>query len=206
MPVTRITGPDMHRIILASASPRRQELLRQIGVQFHQQVAEIDESLRDNESPAAYVTRLALEKARAVRTRLGDDEVPVLGAGTVVVVDDEILGKPRNAGHAAEMLRRLAGREHRVFSAVALVGRHEAHRLSQSRVRFRPLDEGEIAAYWRTGEPLDKAGGYAVQGIGAIFIEQLQGSYSGVMGLPVFETAQLLQEFGIQLPGNQDDN
>jgi len=196
----------MSHIVLASASPRRAELLRQIGVQFQQQVAEIDESLRNNESPDAYVARLALEKARAVSARLGDDEVPVLGADTAVVVDDDILGKPRDEAHAAEMLRRLAGREHRVLSAVALVGRREAYRVSESQVHFRSLTDDEIKTYWRTGEPADKAGGYAVQGIGAIFIEQLHGSYSGVMGLPVFETAQLLREFGIQLPGNQNDS
>jgi septum formation protein len=193
----------MGKIILASASPRRQELLHQIGVQFDQQVAEIDETPGENEAPDAYVVRLALEKARAVHTRLGDDEALVLGADTAVVVDDEILGKPHDEAHAAAMLRQLAGREHRVLSAVALAGRREAYRLSESRVNFRPLSDEEIAAYWRTGEPADKAGGYAVQGIGAIFIEQLHGSYSGVMGLPVFETAQLLQEFGIRLPGNQ---
>jgi len=206
MPAIRIIGADMEGIVLASASPRRQELLRQIGVQFRQQTAEIDESLHDNEAPDAYVARLALEKARAVRARLGDDEVPVLGADTAVVVDHEILGKPRDETHAASMLRQLAGREHRVLSAVALVGRREACRVSESRVCFRSLTDDEIAAYWRTGEPVGKAGGYAVQGIGAIFIEQLHGSYSGVMGLPVFETAQLLQEFGIRLPGNQNDN
>ena len=196
----------MSYIVLASASPRRAELLRQIGVQFQQQVAEIDESLRNNEAPDAYVARLALEKARAVRARLGDDEVPVLGADTAVVVNNDILGKPRDEAHAVEMLRRLAGREHRVLSAVALVGDHEAYRVSESRVCFRALTDDETKAYWRTGEPTDKAGGYAVQGIGAIFIEQLHGSYSGVMGLPVFETAQLLQEFGIRLPGNQNDS
>ena len=206
MPATRTTGADMGKIVLASASPRRQELLRQIGVQFRQQVVEIDENPLKNESPDAYVTRLALEKARAVHVRLGNDEVPVLGADTAVVVDHEILGKPRDEAHAAGMLRQLAGREHRVLSAVALVGRREASRVSESRVCIRALTDDEIAAYWRTGEPLGKAGGYAVQGIGAIFIEQLHGSYSGVMGLPVFETAQLLQEFGIRLPGNQNDN
>ncbi|TCK17542.1 septum formation protein [Thiogranum longum] len=196
----------MEKIILASASPRRQELLHQIGVQFDQQVAEIDETPRENEPPEAYVTRLAVEKARAVKARLGDDEAPVLGADTAVVVDEEILGKPRDEAHAAAMLRQLSGREHRVLSAVALVGRHEACRVSESRVWFRTLSEDEIAAYWRSGEPAGKAGGYAVQGMGAIFIEQLQGSHSGVMGLPVFETAQLLQEFGIRLPGNRYDS
>ncbi|VAW74485.1 Septum formation protein Maf [hydrothermal vent metagenome] len=193
----------MQKIILASASPRRQELLRQIGVLFEQQVAEIDEFPRDNESADAYVLRLALEKARAVHARLGDDGIPVLGADTAVVVDGAILGKPRDETHAADMLRQLSGREHRVLSAVALVGQHETSRISESRVRFRALTDDEIATYWRSGEPLGKAGGYAVQGLGAVFIEQLYGSYSGVMGLPVFETAQLLKEFGIELPGKQ---
>ncbi len=203
MRVIRTTGVDVKKLILASASPRRRELLHQIGVQFDQQVTEIDETPRKNESAEAYVARLALEKARAVQARLGDDEVPVLGADTAVVIDEEILGKPRDESHAAAMLRQLAGREHRVLSAIALVGQRELCRVSESRVRFRALTDNEIAAYWRTGEPAGKAGGYAVQGIGAIFIEQLHGSYSGVMGLPVFETAQLLQEFGIKLPGNQ---
>ncbi len=196
----------MGKIILASASPRRKELLQQIGVQFDQQVAEIDETPGENESAEAYVVRLALQKARAVHARLGDDEIPVLGADTAVVVDGDILGKPRDEAHAAAMLRQLAGREHRVLSAVALVGQREASRTSESRVWFRQLSDEEIAGYWHTGEPTGKAGGYAVQGMGAIFIEQLHGSYSGVMGLPLFETAQLLKEFGIKLPGNRYDS
>ncbi|HHJ16756.1 MAG TPA: septum formation inhibitor Maf [Gammaproteobacteria bacterium] len=187
------------QIILASASPRRQALLRQIGVSFRQQVTEIDETPWDNEAAEAYVTRLALEKARAVHAQLGNDEAPVLGADTAVVVDGRPLGKPRDAQHARELLGQLSGREHRVLSAVALVAGREAVHVSDSRVWFRRLGDDEIDAYWRSGEPRDKAGAYAIQGLGAVFIERLEGSYSGVMGLPLYETARLLQDFGIQV-------
>jgi len=187
------------QLILASASPRRQALLRQVGIAFRQQVAEIDETPLDNEVAEDYVVRLALEKARAVRQHSVDDGLPVLGADTAVVVDGRPLGKPENLAHARQMLQLLSGREHRVMSAVALVRSREAVQLSVSRVWFRPLSENEIDAYWRTGEPQDKAGAYAIQGVGAIFIERLEGSYTGVMGLPLYETGQLLQEFGIQV-------
>ncbi len=194
----------MTDIILASASPRRQELLAQIGVRFHRQVAEVDETWLPGEAPAAYVARVALEKARAIGGQLGDDGMPVLGADTAVVVDDRVLGKPVNAAHGREMLGMLSGRRHRVLSAVALVrgGREEAC-VSESSVWFRSLSASEIDAYWRSGEPCDKAGGYAIQGIGAIFVERLEGSYSGVMGLPLFETARLLRAFGIQVLDQQ---
>jgi len=181
----------MKTLVLASASPRRSELLNQIGVRFHQWVIEIDETPRERESAEDYVRRVALEKARAVQRELGDDEVLVLGADTAVVVDETVLGKPADFAHAREMLRRLSGRAHRVFSAVALV--------SESAVWFRSLSDAEIDAYWQSGEPRDKAGAYAIQGLGAVFVERLEGSYSGVMGLPLYETAQLLNEFGIQV-------
>jgi len=187
------------QLILASASPRRQVLLKQVGVAFRQQVAEIDETPLDNEAAEDYVVRLALEKARAVRQHSAADGLPVLGADTAVVIDGRPLGKPENLAHARQMLQLLSGREHRVMSAVALVKSREAVQLSVSRVWFRPLSENEIDAYWRTGEPQDKAGAYAIQGVGAIFIERLEGSYTGVMGLPLYETGQLLQEFGIQV-------
>jgi septum formation protein len=189
----------MKTLVLASASPRRSELLNQIGVRFHQWVIEIDETPRERESAEDYVRRVALEKARAVQRELGDDEVLVLGADTAVVVDETVLGKPADFAHAREMLRRLSGRAHRVFSAVALVGGHEAVRVSDSAVWFRSLSDAEIDTYWHTGEPQDKAGAYAIQGLGAVFVERLEGSYSGVMGLPLYETAQLLNEFGIQV-------
>ncbi|HHJ13187.1 MAG TPA: septum formation inhibitor Maf [Gammaproteobacteria bacterium] len=187
------------KIVLASASPRRRELLRQIGVPFLQQAAEIDETPRPAESPEDYVLRMALEKARSILA--GGAEFPVLGADTAVVVGDTILGKPRDAGHATAMLRRLSGRGHQVLSAVVLTDpSREAHRLSVSKVWFRSLTDAEIRAYWQSGEPADKAGAYAVQGLGAVFIERIEGSYSGVMGLPLFETAQLLAEFGTNIP------
>jgi len=187
-------------LVLASASPRRCELLAQIGIEFEQQVADIDETPRAGESPADYVARLALEKARAVR-RAGSCAAPVLGADTAVVVEGRILGKPADFADARDMLRLLSGRAHEVFSAVALVAGREAVAVSCSTVRFREIHDSEIAAYWRSGEPCDKAGGYAIQGLAAAFIERLDGSYSGVMGLPLYETAGLLDDFGIRILG-----
>jgi septum formation protein len=190
----------MTDIILASASPRRQELLSQIGVRFRQQVAEVDESRFENESAGDYVARVALEKARAIQGQFGHDGMPVLGADTAVVIDDRVLGKPDNADHAGAMLRMLSARMHRVLSAVAVIrGDREAVQVHESSVWFRSLSASEIDAYWRSGEPRDKAGAYAIQGIGAIFVERLEGSYSGVMGLPLFETARLLRAFGIRV-------
>jgi septum formation protein len=185
-------GIDIH---LASQSPRRRELLAQIGVRHDVIAVEVDETPRAGEAPAEYVLRLALAKARAGH-RLRPDR-PVLGADTAVVQDDRILGKPLDRQDAAAMLAQLSGREHRVLTAVALVGDREETRLSVSRVRFRPIDAAEAAAYWETGEPADKAGGYAVQGLGALFVESIGGSYSGVMGLPLFETGELLRRAGI---------
>jgi len=185
-------GIDIH---LASQSPRRRELLAQIGIRHDVLEVEVDETPRGGEAPAEYVLRLALAKARAGH-RLRPDR-PVLGADTAVVQDDRILGKPLDRQDAAAMLAQLSGREHRVLTAVALVGDREETRLSVSRVRFRPIDAAEAAAYWETGEPADKAGGYAVQGLGALFVESIGGSYSGVMGLPLFETGELLRRAGI---------
>jgi len=187
------------QLVLASASPRRQVLLQQAGIVFRKQVAEIDETPLDNEAAEDYVMRLALEKARAVRQHSATGGLPVLGADTAVVVDGRLLGKPESLAHAREMLQLLSGREHQVMTAVALVGDREAVQLSTSRVWFRPLSENEIDEYWRTGEPQDKAGAYAIQGVGAIFVERLEGSYTGVMGLPLYETYQLLQDFGIHV-------
>ena len=189
----------MTTLVLASASPRRRELLNQIGVEFRQQAIEIDETARALESAEDYVRRVALEKARAVQRELGHDEVLVLGADTAVVVDEILLGKPADFAHARQMLRLLSGRAHRVLSAVALVGQSEAVCVSESAVWFRALSDAEIDTYWHTGEPQDKAGAYAIQGLGAVFIERLEGSYSGVMGLPLYETAQLLKDFGIEI-------
>jgi septum formation protein len=189
------------RVYLASASPRRRQLLRQIGVAYRLLAVAVDETPLPGETPHDYVARLALAKARAGWQALGRRAPrPVLGADTAVVVDGAILAKPRDRGEGLAMLALLSGREHRVLSAVALAAAaREAVKVQESQVRFRGLAPAERAAYWDSGEPLDKAGGYAIQGRAAAFIAELRGSYSGVMGLPLFETAELLRAFGIPL-------
>ena len=183
-------------LCLASVSPRRRELLSQIGVSHVVMGADIDEAVVPGETPSDYVARLAREKALAVRR--GGQQLPVLAADTTVVVDGQVFGKPRDQAEAVQMLGALSGRTHEVLTAVALAdSRGVAGRLSSSTVRFRTLSRDECLAYWETGEPRDKAGGYAIQGLGAVFVESLRGSYSGVMGLPLFETAELLRAAGI---------
>lgn len=185
-------------IYLASRSPRRRELLAQIGVRHVLLDVEVDERLRPGESPEEYVLRLALEKARAGRARLEPDRrAPVLGADTSVVLDGAILGKPRDREDALAMLERLSGRTHRVLTGMALADEREQARLSVSHVTFRPTSAREREAYWDSGEPADKAGAYAIQGRAAIFIERLEGSYSGVMGLSLFDVAQMLETSGV---------
>ena len=186
-------------IYLASGSPRRRELLQQIGVSFRVISADLDETALQGESPLAYVSRLAQAKAAVgwERSRnLGG--VPVLAADTAVVLDGKILGKPKGSDDAMAMLLELSGRAHEVLTAVALrTAAGIETQISRSTVTFRPIDRGEARAYWETGEPSDKAGAYAIQGYAAIFISDLKGSYSGVMGLPLFETAALLQAAGL---------
>lgn len=189
----------MATLYLASGSPRRRELLAQIGVPFTPLIASIDETPWSDEPAAGYVERLAREKALAGLSMLAQAAgAVVLGADTAVVLDGQILGKPRDRADGLAMLGALAGREHQVLTAVALAcaGRVES-RVVTSRVAFRALRPGEAEAYWATGEPQDKAGGYGIQGLAAVFVSQLQGSYSAVVGLPLCETAQLLGEFGI---------
>jgi septum formation protein len=187
-------------VFLASASPRRQALLTQIGIGYTLLHAEVDEALLPGEPAGDYVRRVALEKVRAGRALLsGGADSPVLGADTAVVVDGRIMGKPRDRDEGIDMLLALSGRSHQVLSAVALAAGREAVRVSESRVTFRTLTPAQCAAYWDTGEPHDKAGGYAIQGRAAVYVSRLEGSYSGVMGLPVYETAELLQEFGIEV-------
>lgn len=187
-------------IYLASASPRRQELLTQIGVRFELLKVTVPEVPAAGEMPQDFVQRVALEKARTGKQLLApDDPHPVLGADTTVVVDDCILGKPANKDDALAMLTSLSGRKHQVISAVALVADNEAIRTNISQVTFDSLSREQINAYWNSGECQDKAGAYAIQGRAAMFIHDLQGSYSGVMGLPLYETATLLNEFGIKL-------
>jgi septum formation protein len=195
--VTESTTPAL---ILASASPRRTRLLQQIRVSHQIVPAQIEETRAAGEAIEECVQRLARGKALQVQQRF--PSMPVLGADTVVVVDDALLGKPRDRTDGLEMLRRLSGRSHQVLSAVALAHGNALHQaLSRSVVRFRALTEQECAAYWDSGEPHGKAGAYAIQGRGAVFIEYLSGSYTGVMGLPLYETAQLLKAAGIAIAG-----
>ena len=185
------------QLLLASASPRRSALLTQIGVAHRVAAADVDESALPHESPQALVQRLAQSKAQAgVALAQG---LPVLGADTIVVLDGVVFGKPRDGAEAQAVLLALGGREHEVYSAVTLLdAQRKAHQnLSRSLVRLRPISVDEAHAYWRSGEPQGKAGGYAIQGLAALFIESLQGSYSGVMGLPLYETSGLLHAAGI---------
>jgi septum formation protein len=186
-------------VYLASGSPRRRELLQQIGVSFRVVGTAVDEAVRLAETAWTYVLRLAAAKAEAgwERSRDGTD-VPVLAADTAVVLDGRILGKPADGQDALGLLAQLSGRTHEVLTAVALrTANGVQSRISRSEVTFRSIAAGEARAYWETGEPSDKAGAYAIQGLGAIFIADLRGSYSGVMGLPLFETAELLSNAGL---------
>jgi septum formation protein len=198
-------------IYLASQSPRRRELLMQIGVQFHflrlrhntNRCVDVNETPLQNEKPESYVERISREKAKfglaALKLRKLPP-LPVLAADTCVTVDGIILGKPKDASHAAYMLRLLSGREHQVMTAVAIANPSILKvRISTSIVRFSKLDEDTIERYLQSGEYADMAGSYAIQGQAAIFIEHISGSYSGVMGLPLFETAQLLERYEIKI-------
>lgn len=185
-------------LYLASQSPRRRQLLEQIGVTFRVVDVDVPEQRAVAESPREYVSRVAREKARAGLAAVGEPGAFVLGADTEVVLDDEVFGKPADAADAAGMLRRLSGRVHQVISTVWLVGHDgEWTDTSLSHVRMPELDDAMIAGYIATGEAFGKAGAYAIQGHGAKLIEHLDGSHSGVMGLPVFETARLLRAHGL---------
>lgn len=189
------------KIYLASSSPRRQELLRQIGIEYEFMPADISEEVKSGESAEQYVLRAAAEKADFVMQRVREKGLPlrpVLGADTVVVVEDDILGKPRDRAEAKAMLKRLSGHRHRVLTAIAVV--HDGitrTAVSISRVAFADLSDDVIDRYWDSGEPKDKAGAYAIQGAGAMFVSDLEGSYSGVVGLPLYELGQLLSRFGL---------
>jgi septum formation protein len=186
-------------IWLASASPRRSALLNQIGIAHEIQPVDLDESAQPRELPSDYVVRLARAKADALWTRLSSHQRrPVLGSDTTVALENDVLGKPRDREDAIRMLRRLSGRTHQVYTAVAV--RHEGgceSRLSVSDVTVKPLADDEISMYWSTGEPADKAGAYGIQGQAALFIERIAGSYSGIVGLPLYETGELLRMIGI---------
>jgi septum formation protein len=186
-------------VYLASASPRRRALLAQIGVPFQVLTVMVDEARQPGEAPDAYVLRLAREKADAGwRARPLRHPSPVLAADTTVVLDGRILAKPADRSEGERMLRELGGRTHAVLTAVAVATAEGLiARTSRSEVTFRAISAAEARDYWATGEPRDKAGGYAIQGGAAIFIADLRGSYSGVMGLPLFETAELLEQAGV---------
>lgn len=197
--LTNFPAPSMpyDRIRLASASPRRSQLLCQIGVAHDIRPVDLDESRRAGESPRDYVLRLAREKALAGITSGG--AMPVLGADTTVAIRDEIFVKPQDQNDAVRMLAALSGRTHDVLTAVALAsdGRVDTA-ISETRVTFRGLSDAECRSYWASGEPVDRAGAYAIQGLAAVFIARLEGSYTGVMGLPLFETAALLDAAGVR--------
>ncbi|MGH8401356.1 MAG: Maf family protein, partial [Gammaproteobacteria bacterium] len=182
-------------------SPRRAELLRQLGLKFEIVAVPVDENVLSDEAPEQYVRRLARAKAEAALRKFPDRPLaPLLAADTAVVVDGAILGKPRDRADGLAMLARLAGRRHQVLSALALWtpgGLDQA--LNSTEVHFRDIASAEAEAYWETGEPADKAGGYAIQGYGAVFVAKIIGSYSGVMGLPLFETSQLLLQAGVDV-------
>ncbi|MDQ7090470.1 MAG: Maf family protein [Methylococcales bacterium] len=188
----------MTQIILASNSPRRRELLTQLGVTYHVCRIDIDETPLKNESPLVYVQRVAAEKSAAC-VKLDNPILPVLAADTAVILNKKIMGKPENQAHAAEMLTQLSGTTHQVCSAISFRGTEHWQRLVITEVKFRSLQPSEMRNYWKTGEPCDKAGGYAIQGLGSIFIESIKGSFSAVMGLPLFETAELLSKQGIKI-------
>jgi len=199
------------RIYLASRSPRRRELLKQIGVSFEllllredaRRGVDVDETPLPGEAPADCAVRIARAKAEVATIRVVQRRLqlyPVLAADTTVVRDDAVIGKPQDAGHAAQILAALAGREHQVITAVAVAMRDQVEStVSISSVEFRTLSPAEIQRYIASGEPFDKAGAYAIQGRAAAFVTRIRGSYSGIMGLPLAETAQLLEKFGIEV-------
>ena len=196
------------RIYLASRSPRRRELLTQIGVRFEllmfrgipREDPDVDEAVLPQESPEDYVNRVTLAKAGAGMRRIRERHLiphPVLAADTTVEVDGSVIGKPEHEADAVAILQRLSGRTHRVLTAVAIADFERVESLvSISEVRFRALEHEEIRRYVASGEPLDKAGAYGIQGRAAIFVEEIKGSYTGIMGLPLYETAILLRRFG----------
>lgn len=189
----------MPDLILASASPRRKALLEQIGVSCLSVPVDLDESVLPGELPEAYVRRLALAKAQAGWRKQGQQGT-ALGSDTSVVIDSEILGKPADGAEAVAMLQRLSGKTHQVMTAVALVSARQTDScVVTTDVSFKTLTLEECHRYWNTGEPHDKAGGYGIQGLGAVFVTSIRGSYSGVVGLPLAETAELLYKHGINV-------
>lgn len=190
---------NIHQLVLASASPRREALLQQIGLSCLKYPVDIDERVLPGESAPSYVMRLAEQKALAGQRRMETD-LPVLGSDTSVVFNGKILGKPRDRRQAIDMLMKLSGQTHQVMTGVAVCQHNRVQSIiSVTDVSFRGLTEAECHAYCDTGEPFDKAGGYGIQGVAAVFVRSVSGSYSNVVGLPLFETADLLRQFGIRV-------
>jgi len=198
-------GPQIY---LASQSPRRRALIEQLGIRYQTLDVEVDESSQPGEAPEDFVARLALEKARAGWQLAANPAVPVVGADTCIMLDGQIVGKPENQEQGIALLQRYSGRAHKVYTGIAIVGPGTDNqepgivhyvRTNISTVTFRVITNEECEQYWETGEPTGKAGGYAIQGLAAVFIEKLEGSYSGVMGLPLFEFAELITLFGIKI-------
>ena len=191
------TAPNL---ILASASPRRSEILKQIGIKHTILPTDIPEVPAQGETPKSYVARIASEKSLAAQTLSGKSKA-VLAADTEVIIDDLILGKPSSLTDAISMLTRLSGRTHQVITAVSLrYLNHHWSSLSISEVKFRDIHPSEIETYWASGEPRDKAGAYAIQGLGSVFVQNMEGSFSGIVGLPIYETSILLDKVGIRPP------
>lgn len=189
------------KIYLASGSPRRREILHNLGYQVSVNVAEIDETPHKNESASDYVLRMAVEKNQAAQTQFDLRDCPIISADTTVALHNLILGKPQSSEHAHDMLRQLSGSTHQVLTAVCVSFQGEMRQAVQSSdVTFRTLSDHDISRYIASGEPMDKAGAYGIQGLGGIFVAHLSGSFTGVMGLPVFETVDLLQQFNWQTP------
>jgi septum formation protein len=187
---------NVPRVVLASGSPRRAELLRMLGLDFDIRPADIDESYAVGEEPGEHAERLAREKASAIATSYPD--ALVIGSDTVVVIDDDVLGKPRDVQEAIEMLLRLQGREHTVATGIAVASNGDVRSdVERVLVRFRPFDRGMAQAYVETGEPMDKAGAYGIQGYGAALVERIEGDYFSVMGLPISRLIRILESRGL---------
>lgn len=200
------------QIYLASQSPRRRALIEQMGIRYQALDIAVDENPQPGETPAAFVARVACEKAQTGWRMVAGQSIPVIGADTCIVLDRQIIGKPENRAQGIQLLKRYSGRSHEVLTGIAIVGpetaKHRAAvvqhtRVNTSVVTFRVLSDYECEQYWQTGEPAGKAGGYAIQGRAAAFIAKLEGSYSAVMGLPLFEFAELISLFGIGIFGAQ---
>ncbi len=190
---------ELLKLYLSSTSPRRQELLQQLKLEFEVVNAPVEEVALPHESAESYVRRIAIEKALAGFNKVFGKKIWVIGGDTAVILDGKVFGKPRNEADALRMLSQLSGKTHSVLSGLAVV--HDGQVFSavnRTEVTFKNLSDSEIRAYWQSGEPQGKAGSYAIQGLGAVFIENIQGSYSGVMGLPLYELDQLLTESGFK--------